>query len=157
MNFLQNILALSFVALFALTAPLHAEELKITSEDGEVLASFDVNSFEALGLEEFKTKTPWTDGTITFDGVSLTKVLAEADVQGKDIIGHALDDYSASLSAEIIESFDPIIATRMNGVPMTVGDKGPFWIMFNFDDMPTNSTIELRSLAIWHLNELEVE
>jgi len=137
MNFLQNILALSFVALFALTAPLHAEELKITSEDGEVLASFDVNSFEALGLEEFKTKTP--------------------DVQGKDIIGHALDDYSASLSAKIIESFDPIIATRMNGVPMTVGDKGPFWIIFNFDDMPTNYSIEMRRLSVWHLNELEVE
>ena len=157
MNRLRNSLALSLVALFVFTASVYAGTLKVTSEDGEVLATFDQASIEALGLQEFKTETPWTDGTITFDGVSLTKVLAEADVQGKDIIGHALDDYSASLSAEVIKSFDPIIATRMNGVPMTVGDKGPFWIMFNFDDMPTNSTIELRSLAIWHLNELEVE
>lgn len=157
MNRLSNALTLSLVVLFALTANVSAESLKVTSEDGEVLATFDQISIEALGMQELQTETPWTDGVVTFEGVSIKKILSEAGISGKGVSGLSMDDYAASLSAEVIETFDPIVATRMNGEPMVLENKGPFWIMFDFDDMPSNTSIEMRNLAVWHLNELEVE
>lgn len=157
MNCFRNALTLTLLAALAWTTSVLAEDLKVTSEDGEVLATFDLKSFEALGIEEVETTTPWTDGVNTFEGVSIKKILAEAGVGGRNLTGHSMDDYAANLSAEVIEAFDPIIATRMNGNLMDIENKGPFWIMFDFDDMPPSTSIEIQSLAVWHLNELEVE
>jgi len=148
----------SAITMFlALAGPVSAQSLKITSEDGNVLASFDQSSIEALGLEKLETATPWTDGIVRFEGVSIKKVLTKAGVSGESVTGFAADDYAMRLPAEIIENFDPIIATRMNGVSMSLENKGPFWIMFDFDDISPETSEEIRSLAIWHLSELEVE
>ncbi len=157
MTFFTNVAAIAVAGVLALTAPAFATTLKITSEDGEVLATFDRSSIEALGLQKVETVTPWTDGNVVFEGVSLKKILAETGVGDASVTGLALDDYAASLSSEIIEEFDPIVATQINGVPMTVDNKGPFWIMFDFDDIPSELSIEMRSLAVWHLIELELE
>lgn len=157
MSYLRNACAFSVAALLISAAPVQSQTLTITSEDGEALGVFDQASVEALGLETVETETPWTDGVVVFEGVPVTKVLAEVGISGRDVTGLAMDDYASSLSAEVIETYNPIIATRMNGTPMTIGNKGPFWIMFDFDDVPSETSIELRSFAVWHLNELEVE
>jgi len=157
MNPIASVAALTLAVSLSLTGLVSAQDIKVTSEDGTVLATFDKDAIEALGLEEIETETPWTDGVIMFEGVRLNAVLTKAGVGGASVIGLALDDYAASLTAETIATFDPIIATRMDGVPMSVNDKGPFWIMFDFDDIAAETSIELHSLAVWHLNELEVE
>lgn len=146
-----------FLISAALAAPAWATTLKITGDDGSELALFDRQAIEALGIVEVNTTTPWTNGSVRFEGVSVKKVLAKAGVSGANVTGLALDDYAAFLESDIIEKYDPIIATRMNGVLMTVDDKGPFWIMFDFDDIAEDESIELRSYAVWHLVEFEVE
>jgi len=157
MNNLGNLFFSSLLTLATFAAPVSAETLKVTSVGGEVLATFNQSSLEALGATEIETETPWTEGVVSFKGVSVKKILSEVDASDRDVTGLAIDDYAASLSAEVIEKYDPIVATRMNDKPMTIENKGPFWIMFDFDDIPSEMSIEMRSLAVWHLNELELE
>jgi len=157
MNFLKRISAFALAAFLTSTAPAIAETLKVTSDDGTVLATFDQDSIEALGLEEIETETPWTDGVVMFEGVPLKKVLNTAGVNNESVTGFASDDYAMRLPANVIADFNPIIATRMNGVSMSLESKGPFWIMFDFDRIPSDVSVEMRSYAVWHLVELEVE
>ena len=73
------------------------------------------------------------------------------------VTGFTTDNYAVTLPVEIVDRFNPIIATRMNGVSMSLDTKGPFWIMFDFDDIPSEASVEMRSFAMRNLVELEVE
>lgn len=147
----------TIVTIVGATAPSVAGSLKVTTFEGDALAEYNQSTIEEIGLRVVETETPWTDGIIRFEGVSLKAVLNESGIEGKDVTGLAIDDYAATLPVSVIETYDPIIATRMNGELMTVDNKGPFWIMFDFDDIAEEESVELRSFAVWHLNELEVE
>lgn len=157
MKISSTVIALGFLISTTIAVPAWSTSLKITGEDGSQLALFDRDDIEALGVVEINTATPWTDGIVRFQGVSVKTVLATAGIDDANVTGLALDDYAVTLEADIIEKYDPIIATRMNGVLMTVEDKGPFWIMFDFDDLAEEESAELRSFAVWHLVEFEVE
>ena len=142
-------------ALFA-SASL-AASLTITGADGTVIATLDREAIEATGLRSISTATPWTDGISQFEGASLERVLERAGVAGRAVTALAFDDYAVTLTPEAISLHAPIIATRLNGQFMTISDKGPFWIIFDFDDKPAEVAAELRALAVWHLIEFEVE
>jgi len=134
-----------------------ASSLKIMANDGSSLATFDLEAVEALGMHSIKTKTPWTDGVTHFEGAKVKDILAKAGIGGESVMAMAFDDYAVSISPEIIEEYDPIIASRMNGKAMTFEDKGPYWIMFDLDSAEEEAAVELRTYAVWHLVEFEVE
>jgi len=152
-----NVAAVGFFISAVISAPSWAVDLKVTGEDGSQLAVFDQASIEALGLIEIKTETPWTEGVVRFQGASVASMLSELNISDASVTGHAVNDYAVSLNAEIIEKYNPIIATRMNGKAMTIEGKGPFWIVFDFDEIGEDHSVELYSLSVWYLVELEVE
>ena len=68
----------------------------------------------------------------------------------------ALNDYKVVMPLSDVESDVPIIATRMNGAPMSVRDKGPYWIVFPYDQDARYQTETIYSYSIWQLNRLNV-
>lgn len=135
----------------------HASSLKITDSNGSPLAVLDRDTIEATGMQSIKTVTPWTNGVVHFEGSPIQDVLAQSGITGRNVTALAFDDYAVSISAETIAEYAPIIATRLNGEFLTLDDKGPFWIIFDFDDIPEERSTELWSQAVWHLIEFEVE
>ena len=146
----------SIVAV-ALLLPMAAQayELKIVNGDGEVLQSLSQVEIEAMGTEKLETVTPWTEGNNVFEGVPLAKLIAAQD-GGGDVTVVSMDDYVAEIPRARLDRHDPLVATRMNGEPLTLENKGPFWIMFDFDGADSASHPELRTMAVWHLMEIEV-
>ena len=151
------------VLLFALTClapPAAAQtamglQVTATPSQGEATA-VSLDALDAMEQVSFTTSTIWTDGPVTFSGVPLKALLAAHAAQGTAVEMVALNDYAVTMPLDALEDDAPIVATRMNGAPMSVRDKGPYWVVFPYDKDPKYRTETTYALSIWQLNRLKV-
>lgn len=120
-------------------------------------AVFDLASFESLGLTEIRTDTPWTDSTTSFEGVLVHDLIARVGAAGTNMRAIAWDDYTISIPLSDFDTYGAILATRRNGDPMQVRDKGPIWIIYPWSDFPELQNEENYAKAIWQVRELIFE
>jgi len=120
-------------------------------------AAFDMAMLEALPQHTFTTRTPWDDQPVTFRGPRLRDVLAAVRAEGRQLRATALNDYRAVIPFEDAQRHDVIIATRKNGVPMAVRDKGPLFIVYPFDRDPALKDLRYDERSIWQLKAIDVE
>lgn len=118
--------------------------------------SHKMDDIEKLGVTQFTTSTIWTDGPTSFSGVSLKKILDEVKATGKFVKLTALNDYSIVIPMADIDDEQPIVATKLNGQPMTVRNKGPFWLVYNYDSDIKYRTETIYSRSIWQLSKIEL-
>lgn len=120
-------------------------------------AAFDMAMLEALPQHTFTTRTPWDDQPVTFRGPRLRDVLAAVRAEGRQLRATALNDYRVVIPFEDAQRHDVIIATRKNGVPMAVRDKGPLFIVYPFDRDPALKDLRYYERSIWQLKAIDVE
>ncbi|WP_334133696.1 molybdopterin-dependent oxidoreductase [Tepidimonas sp.] len=120
-------------------------------------AAFDLPMLERLPQHRFTTRTPWDEHPVTFSGPRLRDVLAAVRVQGRQLRATALNDYRIVIPAEDAQRFDVVIATRRDGKPMAVRDKGPLFIVYPFDSDPVLRDKRYYERSIWQLKSIEVE
>lgn len=114
--------------------------------------SFDLAQLDALPQLTFRTSTPWTEGQITFSGPPLRIVLLHADVgELESFVAHALNRYVIEFDPEDIEEDYPIIATRMDGKPLSKRTLGPLWVLYPYDLDSRYRTEDIYSHSIWQL------
>lgn len=151
-------LCLAFAwATLLLTARAEAGDearLVILAPDGTPLATLDRDDMAALPQTEFTTRTIWTEGPQRFTGVSLSTLLERYGIAVESLDLVAANDYTVSLPAEGIGPVHPVIAHSRNGAPMSLRDKGPFWLVYDYDSSPEfqSETIYIRS--IWQLDRI---
>ena len=119
-------------------------------------AELDLAMLEGLGLHELTTWTPWTDGDMAFEGVLARRLLSALDAHGSEAIGTALNDYKSTIPIEDFENYDVLLATRMNGAPLQVRDKGPIWVIYPWSEYPELDDEVTRRKSVWQLNHLHV-
>lgn len=142
------------VILLALLTPAWAEPLLITGPSGEV--SFSQEDILAMSDQQVVTHTPWTDGTLTFRGAPLEAVLARAGIDGGWVNARGLNNYSVNVPVDQALAAKAFLAVHMNGELMRIKDKGPFWIVFPWDEHPELLTREIRTWSVWQLQALSV-
>jgi hypothetical protein len=128
----------------------------ITNTNQEGTAVFDIAMLEALPQVTIETKTIWTEGPQTFDGVYLADLLEITGAQGATLRATALNDYSVEWPVSDITDRAPIVAFRQNGKQMNRRGKGPLWIVYPFDADPVYRTETVFSRSIWQLDRLEI-
>jgi len=120
-------------------------------------AVFDAAMLQALPVQELITRTPWEKNVMTFSGPSLKALLHTVGSRGKTIRLSALDNYEASVPMDDVTRFDPVLAIRVDGKPLTIRSRGPVRVMYPFDHFP-EINIELYSgRAVWQLQHIVVE
>lgn len=147
------------VAGAATWQPSEAEaqaRLDILAPDGTRLAALDRADLAALPQTAFTTHTIWTEGAQRFEGVSLATLLARTGISARRLDLVAVNDYTVSLPADEIGPVYPVIAHSRNGAAMSLRDKGPFWLVYNYDSDPDfqRETVYMRS--IWQLDRITV-
>lgn len=142
------------VILFALLTPAWAEPLLISGPNGEVTLSQE--DILAMSDQQVVTQTPWTDGTLTFRGAPLEAVLALAGIDGGWVNARGLNNYSVNVPVDQAVAAKAFLAVHMNGELMRIKDKGPFWIVFPWDEHPELLTREIRAWSVWQLQALSV-
>ena len=131
--------------------------LQVTSSSsGSDTVELSLADLDAMEQVTYRTTTLWTDGMVTFSGVPLAKILAKAGVQGTAIQMKALNDYQVEMPLSVLEESIPLVATRMNGEQMSVRDKGPYWVVFPYDQSAKYQTETIYSYSIWQLDRLRV-
>ena len=62
-----------------------------------------------------------------------------------------MTDRSREVFRRVVEGY------LRNGEPMSVRDKGPLWVVYNFDSNPEFQTEVMYSRSIWQLDRIVVE
>lgn len=145
----------------ALDAPTQRPILEISgnisvSNQGDT-AVFDRAMLEELGLVTVVTRTPWSDGVSTYEGVSLEVLMEAVGASGTTVTAIALNDYVTTIPLSDFAQYGPILAMRHNGEYMSVRDKGPLFIIYPFDSDPDLGTQTYFGRSAWQVHKLIVE
>lgn len=116
----------------------------------------DLAALDNLPQTEFTTSTIWTKGKITYKGVELKTLLDQLGAKGKTLHMVAINDYAVDVPVTDAIAGGPILATRADGKPLSVREKGPIWLIYPFDAKPEYRSEVIYSRAIWQLKAIEV-
>lgn len=141
-------------ALFLSAHAASAASVLTVTHDGKT-HEFDIAALQELGATEIATTTIWTEGVQNFTGIPLTTVLSEVGITEGSVAATAINDYSVDIPLDEISAEYPVIAFHVDGQPMSVRDKGPFWIIYPFDLAPEWRTEVNFSRSIWQLTSLK--
>ncbi len=96
----------------------------------EAAAEFDLAMLESLGMHKVAISLDAWPSDVTFEGPRLKDVLAAAGAGGRDITIVALDGFGSEISAEDVEAFDWIVGVKRDGRYLSVGQRGPLWVVY---------------------------
>ncbi|MFL0694177.1 MAG: molybdopterin-dependent oxidoreductase [Agrobacterium tumefaciens] len=151
--------ALSATAALALEAPTGPVILTVMGEISNTnagdTAQFDMAMLEKLKGRKGEMETPWTEGKVTFEGPLLREILAAVGATGTSLKVRALNDYAADVPAEDAK-LDTILATKIDGKPMSIRDKGPLMLVYPFDLNADLFNEKYFSRSVWQIKEIEV-
>lgn len=128
----------------------------IGKTNAEGAALFDEEMLTALPWHQIVTSTPWTNGTKRFEGVLLSDVLREVEANARSLHAKAINDYRIEIPVSDANEFGVLIALRMDGKPLLRRDKGPLWIVYPRDSIPSIQYERYDARWVWQLNRIEV-
>jgi hypothetical protein len=131
-------------------------EGRLGRRNGAEGAGFDLAMLDALPQGRFHGETPWTRGSIELTGPLASAVLDAVQASGSVLSVVALNEYKAEVPIADLRRWPVLLATRRDGVPMAVRDKGPIWLIYPMDREPSlrNETIYARS--VWQIARLVI-
>ncbi|MBL8572892.1 MAG: molybdopterin-dependent oxidoreductase [Hyphomicrobiaceae bacterium] len=129
---------------------------KITQTNADGAALFDMDMLEKLPSRLARVKTPWTEGIVEFQGPLGSALLDTVGATGDTLRFTALNDYSVEIPAAEFRAMPIILATRMNGKPMPVREKGPLFVIYPFDLDPALYNESVFNRSIWQVKSLEI-
>ena len=144
----------------ALVAPKGKVVLSLVGALGQTNAAgradFDMAMLEALPQHSFTTTTPWFQQARRFSGPLLRDVLGAAGAQGTLLRAVALNDYKVDIPVQDALRHKVLMATRLDGQPMPVRDKGPLFIIYPYDASADLRSERFYSRSAWQLRRLEI-
>lgn len=128
-------------------------QLLIKSDRGTTvtLSLSDLKSMPQLSIE---TSTPWTEGKVIFSGPSLKAVIRKAGLDAKELVLMAKNEYAVEIQSEELRDDRPIVAWEMNSELLSLRGKGPYWIIYPFDQLGADREIHYAK-SIWQLIEIK--
>jgi hypothetical protein len=69
----------------------------------------------------------------------------------------AQDRYEIKIPYEDLESFEPILALRIDGKDLNIRSRGPVLLMYPFDSFPKIDTDVYYGRSVWQLIHIDVE
>ncbi len=130
---------------------------RITQRNTAAAAVFDLAMLNALPVHQFATKSPWKEPVLTYSGPALKTLLQAVGAQGQSLRLVALDKYEASVPMSDVERFNPVLALRVDGTPLTLRTLGPVQMMYPFDHFPELNVELYAGRAVWQLQRIVVE
>ena len=122
--------------------------------------ALDLATIAGLGAGTIETTTDWEwhDGPQTFTGVPLLSVLDAAGATGDTLTVTAADAYASTMSRADLTKHDALLATALNGAPLTAESFGPLWLVFPYDAMADPAERKAYTdRSVWSVVRIDVE
>lgn len=129
--------------------------IKLTNVDDE--AHFDRAMIEKLPSKTITTANHVLTKPTRYEGPALGDLLKQLGAEGETVTVTALDDYSAEIKRSDIDKYGVLLATHENGRMLTIDDRGPFFIVFPFDQYKELRKDLYYSISVWQVSTIEVE
>ena len=130
----------------------------LSHKDKTFTKAFAFTRSSLAGLPQIKISTnveTWP-GKIELEGPRLVDALAAAGVAADaTIVATALDGYNVELTPETISAHDWILAIDAQGTPLSIGGRGPVWLIHGTDGKAVSQDGE--ATWVWALYLLEVK
>ncbi|RBP75570.1 molybdopterin-dependent oxidoreductase [Marinobacter nauticus] len=151
---LRSMLGLAILLLIT-CGSASAQTLEIT--DGKETLVLDRALLESFPQSVIETTSPYYDGTAEFSGPTLARVIEHFGSTGASAVTLvALNGYKVSGSMKELMSLDAIVSTRQNGEPMSIRQRGPYWIMLPLSERPELDSEDFHRYMVWQLNRIEL-
>jgi hypothetical protein len=156
---LRRTVLLQLILAGALTLqPAWANDLPtLTLSTASETVVYDRDALEAMPLTVINTTTPWSEGVVRFEGVALSYLQTLSGAGGSTAIVTALNDYSVDIPTSDFADFGPILAITKDGEYMPVSDKGPFFIVYPFDENPELRQQPYHGRAVWQVKAIAIQ
>lgn len=126
--------------------------LRVIAADGTEIV-YSTADLEGLPTYAIETTTPWEPEPVRFEGVLLADLLARHGLSEVDIEVLAENDYITAIEAEVTATGDFMIATRIDGRPLSRRERGPLLFV-----VPSTSLVEgglvTESHLVWMAAEI---
>ncbi|MBF9196459.1 molybdopterin-dependent oxidoreductase [Microvirga terrestris] len=129
-------------------------KISVTNKDNT--AQFDRKMLESMGLVTVETTTPWHEGKVKFEGVSLDKLMKQVGASGQRVVVVALNDYTTEIPLDDFAKFNVILAIKRDGEYMSVRDKGPLFVIYPYDSSPDLKSQTYYARSAWQVAKIEV-
>ncbi|GIT90808.1 oxidoreductase [Jannaschia pagri] len=143
----------AFVLCCCLAGAGVAQDLRVIDGNGKG-TSVTLAELDDMTQQAVTTSTIWTDGVATYSGVSLLALLKAQGIDAGAVKLVALNDYAVTIPIAELEEEVPILASRRDGAPMPVRDKGPYWLIYPFDASQDYQTETIYARSIWQVSEI---
>jgi hypothetical protein len=104
----------------------------------------------------FETSTIWTQGPQRFEGVWLADLMHSYDVTEGVLQLRAINDYLVEIPMDEVTEGRALLAHSRNGMPMNAREKGPVWVVYNYDSNPAFRTETIYSRSVWQLDQITI-
>lgn len=143
------------MALPALSANPYFE-LKASPEATAVAVGAD--EYAAIGQTEITTTIfVLNDGEHKVKGVLMRDLVKYFGGEGDTVKLTALDGYAMDIPMADFEKYDAVVATEIDGKPLTVRDHGPAWLLYPFSSHPELNDTVYESRAVWQIKTIEID
>ncbi|NPC54531.1 molybdopterin-dependent oxidoreductase [Caenimonas soli] len=124
--------------------------------------SFDFPALAAMPSVTIRPTLEYDNKPHTLRGPLLATVLKAARVapNASKLAMRAVDGYSPSISIADVQKYRFIVATFLDGKPMSLGGLGPLWAVYDadrFPDMATKPVDQRFALCPWALYHIDVQ
>ncbi len=114
--------------------------------------AFDFAALAALPAVTIKPTLEYDSKPHTLKGPLLADVLKAGGVKMTDkttVFLRAVDGYAAQVTAAEIAKYRFIVATHMDGQPLSLGGLGPLWAVYDADRFPDMAAKPLPARFAW--------
>jgi hypothetical protein len=148
-------------ALAALAAPTDRVILtisgKISNTNSGDTATFDRPMLEALGMRQFTTHTKWDNDAVTFEGPYMADLMKAVGAAGETAQAIALNDYHTDIPISDFVQYKPILALKRDGAYMSVREKGPLFVVYNYDSDPELKQQKYYGRSAWQVAQFVIK
>lgn len=130
-------------------------KLKVTDVN-QTSSSVELTTLKTLPVHQISTRTPWEEGLHTYTGFNPNDLLNALDIKGHILRLYAFNHYITEIPLSDFNSQTAIIAYEKDGRPISVRNKGPLMVIYNFDGNEELRNERYYSRAIWQIEAIEV-
>jgi len=130
---------------------------KISITNAGETAVFDRAMLEGLGMKKFTTHTKWDNDAVTFEGPLMSDLMAAVGASGDTAQAIALNDYHTDIPIADFLQYKPILALKRDGTYMSVREKGPLFVVYDYDSDPELKQQKYYGRSAWQVAQFVIK
>lgn len=121
--------------------------LSISADEVAAIGATEISTtIFVMGPEQHKVK-----------GVLMRDLVKYAGGRGTSIKIIALDGYAMDIPMSDFDKYDAVVATEIDGKPLTVRDHGPAWLIYPASQHPELKDTVYDSRSVWQIKTIEID